>query len=53
MAKIQEEVVEMQLNQDVGADKSRVNAIIISADSLLTLIKEVILPCPFQVRGDN
>lgn len=53
MAKIQEEVLEMQLNQDVVADKSRVDAIVISADSLLALIKEVILLYPFQFYGDN
>lgn len=53
MAKIQEEVLDMQLNQGVVTDRSRVDAIIISADSLLMRIKEVILLCPFQVRGQS
>ena len=53
MAKIQEVVLEMQLNQDAVADKSQIDAIIFSADSLLTLIKEVSLPSPFQTREAN
>ncbi|KAJ5519155.1 hypothetical protein N7453_001577 [Penicillium expansum] len=52
MAKIQEEVLEMQLNQDVVADKSRVDAIVISADSLLALIKETRSSVPLEFQLD-
>lgn len=52
MAKIQEQVLEMQLNQEIVTDKSRFDTIIISADSLLNLIKEVISSfAPSWCRG--
>ena len=48
MAKVQEEVLELQLSQDIIADKSQVNRIIESADCLLSFIREVSLLLLFQ-----
>lgn len=43
MAKIQERVLEMQLNQEIITEISQFDTIVVSADSLLGFIKEVIL----------
>lgn len=46
MAKLQEQVLEMQLNQDDLIVQSRLDKIVLSADSLLNLI-EVVRPSYF------
>ncbi|PLB45069.1 hypothetical protein P170DRAFT_513133 [Aspergillus steynii IBT 23096] len=52
MAKFQEQVLDMQLNQEALADNSRVDTIAIGADSLLDLIKETRSSMPPELRPD-